>query len=92
MKLLLILLFSLNLAYAATGSRSDIRISIEDTVDLDTVDYDANDVTFCSNYTWESDAGDDSIDRVTIAITPIAAGATFNNAIYIRNPCNGRDN
>ena len=92
MKLLVvltILLTSFTALGVTSSTRSDIRISIEDTTDLNAVDYDANDVVFCSNWNFQSDSNDLSVHRVTVSITPIAAGAQYDNAVYIRNPCNG---
>ena len=87
--LLSILLVSFSVNALTKSTRSDIRVSIEDTTDLDAVDYDANDIVFCSNWQYESVTDNNSIHRVTLSITPIAAGANYSNSVYIRNPCSG---
>ena len=87
--LLSILLFSFSAMSLTTSTRSEIRISIEDTTEVAHVDYDANDIVFCSNWSYESDTDNNSIHRVTVSITPIGAGAYYPNAVYIRNPCDG---
>ena len=88
MSMLTILLFSFSSFAVTTSTRSNIRISIEDTTDLGLVDYDANDVVFCSNWNFQSDSDDLNVKRVTASISPIAAGAFYRNAVYLRNPCN----
>ena len=84
-----ILLVSFSANALTKNTRSDIRVSIEDTTELSAVDYDANDIVFCSNWQYESDTDNNSIHRVTLSITPIAAGANYSNSVYIRNPCSG---
>lgn len=87
--LLFIFLTSFNVFALSTSTRSEIKISIEDTTNLSVVDFDGNDVAFCSNWQYESDTDDLLIHRATLSITPIAAGAVYPNSIYIRNLCNG---
>lgn len=87
--LLSLMLFSLSSLAVTKNTRSNIKIAIEDTTDIGAVDYDGNDVVLCSNWQYESDSNNNSIHRVTVSITPIAAGAEYKNSVFIRNPCDG---
>ena len=88
MKVFLInLLFILsNVAYS--NSSNNVKISIEDT--KTNSDYDANDIVMCTNWSWETKSDDiKEISKITLSITPMAAGTANANALYIKNPCNG---
>ena len=82
-------LFSSTVLATTTSSRTDIKISMEDLVQELVKDVDGNDVSFCSNYNWQSDAEDNTVNRLTISLTAVAAGAIYQNALYFQNPCNG---
>ena len=91
MKFLICLLIftSFGIAYGTTNT-NDIKITIEDLVDGTEIDYDANDIVMCTNWSWEvSESNANKVTKVTFGITPVAAGAYRRNAIYIKNPCNG---
>ena len=70
-------------------TRSNIKLAVEDNINLASADIDGNDIVFCSNWQYESDSDNNSIHRLTASITPIAAGAEYKNSVFIRNPCNG---
>ena len=70
---------------AATRIDSDKSINFEDMVGIDSDD-DNNDVSMCTN--WKTSGSvSNSIDKVVISISGLAAGANFTNALYLRNPC-----
>ena len=70
---------------AATRTDSDKSINFEDMHAADS-DNDNNDVSMCTN--WKtSGTVSNSIDKAVISIAGLAAGATFTNALYLRNPC-----
>ena len=73
-----------------TTNTNDIKITIEDLIDENEIDYDANDIVMCTNWSWEVKDNDATkVSKVTFGITPVAAGAKRPNAIYIKNPCEG---
>ena len=91
MKLLLpLLIFICFGTVFGTTNTNDIKITIEDFINEDGIDYDANDIVMCTNWSWEvSNSNANKVTKVTFGITPVAAGAIRQNAIYIKNPCNG---
>ena len=82
-----LLLFSIS-SYAAKQQESDVRITFEDDIREGHSDFDGNDIVMCMTTTFETD-NDGKVKTAILSITPEAAGAYCQNAMYIRNPCEG---
>ena len=86
--LFFILLLQSFYSYSATQLESDVRVTFEDDLNTARSDYDGNDVVMCMTNSFETDVNG-KVKTVVLSITPEAAGATYTNALYIKNPCEG---
>ena len=97
-KLHFLLLFFIfpNLSSSNTFSEineSNVRVVMEDIIGINginnmTNDFDSNDVVTCNGIKAMGNSIDE-MTNATISIRSEAAGATYKNALYVKNLCNG---